>query len=98
MVINNLNKINNFEWNSETVIALRAHIGNSQTNIIPIIIGNTNKTILISKKLEKKGIYIVPIRPPSVPSNTSRLRISISSNHSQNDIKKLFNLLKNLKI
>tara|TARA_B100000427_G_C15023072_1_gene383392 strand:- start:78 stop:476 length:399 start_codon:yes stop_codon:yes gene_type:complete len=31
MVINNLNKINNFEWNSETVIALRAHIGNSQT-------------------------------------------------------------------
>ena len=74
------------------------NIGNSQTNIIPIIIGNTNKTILISKKLEKKGIYIVPIRPPSVPSNTSRLRISISSNHSQNDIKKLFNLLKNLKI
>ena len=67
------------------------NIGNSQTNIIPIIIGNTNKTILISKKLEKKGIYIVPIRPPSVPSNTSRLRISISSNHSQNDIKKLFN-------
>ena len=58
----------------------------------------SNKTILISKKLEKKGIYIVPIRPPSVPSNTSRLRISISSNHSQNDIKKLFNLLKNLKI
>ena len=74
------------------------NIGNSQTNIIPIIIGNTNKTILISKKLEKKGIYIVPIRPPSVPSNTSRLRITISSNHSQNDIKKLFNLLKNLKI
>ena len=74
------------------------NIGNSQTNIIPIIIGNTNKTILISKKLEKKGIYIVPIRLPSVPSNTSRLRISISSNHSQNDIKKLFNLLKNLKI
>ena len=33
MVINNLNKINNFEWNSETVIALRAHIGNSQTKL-----------------------------------------------------------------
>lgn len=33
MVINNLNKINNFEWNSETIIALRAHIGNSQTKL-----------------------------------------------------------------
>ena len=33
MVINNLNKINNFEWNSETIIALRSHIGNSQTKL-----------------------------------------------------------------
>ena len=33
MVINNINKINNFEWNSETVLALRDHIGNSQTKL-----------------------------------------------------------------
>ena len=72
-------------------------IGNSQTNIIPIIIGDSKKTILISKKLEKKGFYVVPIRPPSVPPNSSRLRISISSRHSQNNIKKLFNSLKMFK-
>ena len=72
-------------------------IGNSQTNIIPIIIGDSKKTILISKKLEKKGFYVAPIRPPSVPPNSSRLRISISSCHSQNNIKKLFNSLKMFK-
>ncbi len=72
-------------------------IGNSQTNIIPIIIGDSKKTILISKKLEKKGFYVVPIRPPSVPPNSSRLRISISSCHSQNNIKNLFNSLKMFK-
>ena len=33
MVINNLNKITNFEWNSDSIIALRAHIGNSQTKL-----------------------------------------------------------------
>ena len=33
MVINNTNRINNFEWNSETVLGLRAHIGNSQTKL-----------------------------------------------------------------
>ncbi len=33
MVINNTNTINNFEWNSETVLALRVHIGNSQTKL-----------------------------------------------------------------
>ena len=72
-------------------------IGNSQTNIIPIIIGDSKKTILISKKLEKKGFYVVPIRPPSVPPNSSRLRISISSCHSQKNIKELFNSLKMFK-
>ena len=73
------------------------NIGNSQTNIIPIIIGDSKKTISISKGLERKGFYVVPIRPPSVPLNSSRLRISISSCHSQNNIKKLFNSLKMFK-
>jgi len=57
----------------------------------------SKKTISISKKLEKKGFYVAPIRPPSVPPNSSRLRISISSCHSQNNIKKLFNSLKMFK-
>ena len=73
------------------------NIGNSQTNIIPIIIGDPKKTISISKELERKGLYVVPIRPPSVPPNSSRLRISISSCHSHSNIKKLFNSLKCLK-
>ena len=73
------------------------NIGTSQSNIIPVIIGNTKKTILMSKELQKKGFYVVPIRPPSVPPNTSRLRISITSNHNEKDIKKLFYSLKLLK-
>ena len=72
-------------------------IGNSQSNIIPIIIGDSKKTIFFSKKLEKKGFYVAPIRPPSVPPNSSRLRISITSCHSQTSIKKLFNFLKMFK-
>ena len=73
------------------------NIGTSQSNIIPVIIGNTKKTILMSQELQKKGFYVVPIRPPSVPPNTSRLRISITSNHNEKDIKKLFYSLKLLK-
>ena len=73
------------------------NIGNSQTNLIPIIIGDPKKTISISKELERKGLYVVPIRPPSAPPNTYRLRISISSCHSQDNIKKLFNSLKMFK-
>ena len=67
------------------------------TNIIPIIIGDPKKTIKISKNLEKKGFFISPIRPPSVPPNSSRLRISITSLHTNKLIKKLFNTLKGFK-
>ena len=73
------------------------NIGNSQTHIVPIIIGNSNKTILISKKLENKGLYVVPIRPPSVNKNSSRLRISLSSLHTKKNIKKLITSLNTIK-
>ena len=72
------------------------NIGNSQTHIVPIIIGEPNKTILISNKLENKGLYLAPIRPPSVPSNSSRLRISVSSLHKLNHLNTLIKELKNL--
>ena len=68
-----------------------------QIEIPSKIIGNSKKALIISKKLEKKGFYVVPIRPPSVPPNSSRLRISITSSHSQNNIKKLFKSLKMFK-
>ena len=72
------------------------NICNSQTHIVPIIIGDPNKTILISNKLENKGLYLAPIRPPSVPSNSSRLRISVSSLHKLNHLNTLIKELKNL--
>ena len=72
------------------------NIGNSQTHIVPIIIGEPNKTILISNKLENKGLYLAPIRPPSVPPKSSRLRISLSSLHKLNHLNKLIKELKNL--
>lgn len=50
-----------------------------QTQIIPIIIGENNKTIKISEELRNKGFYILPVRPPTVPVNTSRLRLSLTS-------------------
>ena len=72
------------------------NICNSQTHIVPIIIGDPNKTILISNKLENKGLYLAPIRPPSVPSDSSRLRISVSSLHKLNHLNTLIKELKKL--
>jgi 8-amino-7-oxononanoate synthase len=68
-------------------------LGKSVTPIQPIMINNTSKTILISERLLEKGFYVPVIRPPTVPSKTSRLRISISALHESKVILRLAELI-----
>ena len=51
----------------------------SKTHIIPIVIGDNERTIEVSEKLRSLGYYIPAIRPPTVPEGTSRLRISLTA-------------------
>jgi len=58
----------------------------SNTAIQPIMIGSTEKTMKISERLLKEGILVTAIRPPTVPDNTARLRVTLSAEHSSDDI------------
>lgn len=57
--------------------------------IIPIIVGDPEKTVAQSKQLEANGFLVPAIRPPTVPQGTSRWRISLNCAHSTNDIEQL---------
>lgn len=61
---------------------------NSLTQIIPIITGDADRTMRISRTLLDKGIFIQGIRPPTVPHGASRLRVSISAAHTTEALKK----------
>jgi len=50
------------------------------TQIIPIIIGESEKAVKIAANLQAKGFDVRAIRPPTVPENTSRLRVSLNTN------------------
>jgi 8-amino-7-oxononanoate synthase len=67
--------------------------GNSSTHIIPIIIGSAKETLSAAAYLKENGILVSAIRPPSVPPNTSRLRVSISAHHKTTDIERFVQLL-----
>jgi 8-amino-7-oxononanoate synthase len=56
------------------------------TQIIPVITGSEKSAIELSGFLKEKNILAVPIRPPTVPENKSRIRISLCASHSKNDI------------
>lgn len=58
----------------------------TQSSIHGLIVGGEEKTLLASKKLKERGIWVTAIRPPTVPLNSSRLRVTICSNHNSNDI------------
>jgi glycine C-acetyltransferase len=59
--------------------------------IIPILIGSEKKAIDISKKLLRQYFFVQAIRYPTVKRNQARLRISLNSNHSQDQIYELLN-------
>lgn len=65
----------------------------SCSHIIPILIGENNKTLTITEKLKAEGYYIPAIRPPTVQPGTSRLRVSLTANTDINDIEKIIRIV-----
>jgi 7-keto-8-aminopelargonate synthetase-like enzyme len=64
----------------------------SETPIIPVRTGTVENTMRISRRLFEKGIYAPAIRPPTVKE--SRIRISITAAHTDEDIERLIEALK----
>jgi len=70
--------------------------GNSETHIIPIIIGTASNTMKTQQQLSKDSIIVSAIRPPTVQPGKSCLRIALTSGHSDEDIDQLIFALKSL--
>lgn len=66
-------------------------VGGSNTQIIPVIVKDANKAIQAAKLLADDGIWVMPIRPPTVSPNQSRLRLTISAAHSKENIDQMLN-------
>jgi glycine C-acetyltransferase/8-amino-7-oxononanoate synthase len=62
--------------------AMGYRVGQSQSPIIPILIGDTGKTVALATRLLELGIYAPAIRPPTVPKGTSRIRTTVTSEHT----------------
>lgn len=61
----------------------------SDTAVQPLVIGSNQDALRLSEHLQSQGILVPAIRPPTVPINTARLRISLSAAHSVTDVLKL---------
>ncbi|WP_144638055.1 8-amino-7-oxononanoate synthase [Bordetella genomosp. 13] len=61
----------------------------SRTAVQPLVIGSNDAALACAAALEREGLWVPAIRPPTVPAGTSRLRISLSAGHALEDLERL---------
>lgn len=71
----------------------RWQLMSSNTAIQPVLVGSNEDAVRLSERLLAKGILVPAIRPPTVPKDTARLRISLSAAHSIADLQRLIEVL-----
>lgn len=65
----------------------------SVSHIVPMIIGASEDAILQAEELQRKGFYALPVRPPTVPEGTSRIRFSLTADITEHEIDQLIALI-----
>jgi 8-amino-7-oxononanoate synthase len=68
----------------------------SPTAIQPVIIGDNHDTLRIAGALYARGLWVPAIRPPTVPKGTARLRVSLTAAHSEAQLARLVDALREL--
>lgn len=66
---------------------------NSQSLIIPVVVKQDEEALRLSRALWDKGVFVSAIRPPTVPENTARLRITVTAKHRPEDLDVLMDAL-----
>ncbi len=67
--------------------------GQSQSQIIPVIVGSSETALTMQNSLLKSGFIVPAIRPPTVPSDAARLRFSLTTGHTNQELQQVIALL-----
>ena len=68
----------------------------SDTAIQPLVIGENEEALRVAAALNEQGLWVPAIRPPTVPSGTARLRITLSAAHNKDEVAQLSAALRHL--
>lgn len=74
---------------SSAIRAQLPHAPQGDSPIVPLLVGDTTKALATAQRLRSKGICVGCVRPPTVPDGSSRLRLSLHAELSQQNIAEL---------
>jgi len=63
-------------------------VGDGEVQIVPLVVGDPNRCTALSAALLEEGVFVGAIRPPSVPPETSRLRLTVMATHSEEQLRR----------
>ena len=75
------------------VESLPVRVTDSQSAIQPLIVGDNVRALSLAERLRQKGCWVTAIRPPTVPTGTARLRLTLTAAHQPEDIDRLLEVL-----
>jgi 8-amino-7-oxononanoate synthase len=71
---------------SDGLKGLGYSLGNSRSQILPLVVGDATQCMELSQRLLERGVFAQGIRPPTVPPGTSRLRLTLMATHSHDHL------------
>ncbi|MDH5200374.1 MAG: aminotransferase class I/II-fold pyridoxal phosphate-dependent enzyme, partial [Candidatus Bathyarchaeota archaeon] len=86
----------NTDYFKKAVQDLGFNTGNSQTPIIPIIVGESSKAKALSDKLYEAGIFVVPIVFPMVARDLARIRVQMHSKLTTEELDKVIDAIEEI--
>lgn len=86
----------NIRYFRQNLLKLGFDLGNSETAIFPIIIGDDLKVREVCRRLHEMDIYVNPVMYPAVPKRLSRIRMSLMSAHKKEHLDKALNALEDV--
>ena len=63
-----------------------ARVSDRPAHIIPVMLGDASRTMRVSERLLDASVFVQGIRPPTVPPGTARLRVTLMSTHTPDDL------------
>jgi glycine C-acetyltransferase/8-amino-7-oxononanoate synthase len=72
----------------EALSGSELELGASETQIVPVLVGDAERTVKLSELLLERGVFAQAIRPPTVPEGTSRLRLAVMATHRRGELRR----------